>query len=193
MSAGGAEDGHIPTVHLAFRQPALRCDMSWRHVSSQAAAALALGAGPQTDQRLQEGWANHRFDGIFPTPSVQIGLAQETLIGRCQAIADVFSGRRNPVWPLSPGAVAALRASISRGTTLAGDPQAEPGLGYRGVVIACSHRAGHRRLRIRCGTISWADTGDPIAFVPALDRDLLLGSPDRTARAFARFHRSRCL
>src|SRR3954462_11957617 len=115
--------------------------MFGRFVSSELAALLALSAGSQTAPHLQEGSASHHFDGNFP-PSTQIISVQETLIGRCRATADMFSGRRNPVWPLSARALTALRASISRGAAAGPVPQARPGLGYRGVAIACSHRPG---------------------------------------------------
>lgn len=161
-------------------------------MSRLAAAALALGSAAQAGQRLQEGAASHHFDGNFPPPSAQVELALETLTGRCLATADVFSGRRNPVWRLSARSLADLRARISRGNEPDADAQPIPGLGYRGVVIACQHRAGPRRVRVFCGEASWADSGAPIASVPGLDRDLLVASADRTARSLARGQRGRC-
>ena len=49
---------------------------------------------------------------------------------------DVFSGRPNPRWTLDEDSAASLRELLSRLTVAAGPPPPQPGLGYRGFLVA---------------------------------------------------------
>ncbi len=63
---------------------------------------------------------------------------------------DVFSGRPNPTWTLSPEETAAL-AALLKDLPRSDTPAGEGGLGYRGFIISNPGRAAGLPARIRVG------------------------------------------
>jgi hypothetical protein len=77
---------------------------------------------------------------------------------------DLFSGRPNPGWVLSPPEAAELLARL-RALAPGGEPPPAPGLGYRGFLVHRAGPAGARPwLRVRAGAVQAVDGSRPALF-----------------------------
>jgi hypothetical protein len=160
--------------------------MGWRATALGLAASTVLAAPvglAEPGPRLQEGPFSDHFTG-----RVERGDASRTLEyiqarlppRQCAATLDVFSGRRNPTWPMSRKRSVELFKRLRRmGIGPADAAAASGGLGYRGVIVRCPTDPQMLPIRVFCGVVSIGnELASPTAgYVAGLDRRLALDAP----------------
>ena len=72
---------------------------------------------------------------------------------------DLFSGRANPSWQLSPDEAAELVRRLAN-LSVAGNAAAQDVLGYRGLLISGLGKRPVRSVRVRDGMVSVEASGD---------------------------------
>ena len=83
---------------------------------------------------------------------------------------DIFSGRPNPSWQLSPERAAELAAKL-QGLSEKTQPAQDPGLGYRGFTL----RDGSRTVRIFQGRVTTQSQTPPVTYkdTAGIESDLI--------------------
>ena len=148
-----------------------------------ASTVLTASIGfAQPGPRLQEGPFSERFDGRVDQSEASRTLEYfraQRPPAQCAVTLDVFSGRRNPTWPLSKTRSVELFKHLQRIGPSSRDVAApSAGLGYRGVVIRCPTDPPTVPIRVFCGAVSIGnELASPLAgYVDGLDRRLVLSA-----------------